>query len=64
MSHLKCKMLVTSMQLELNKTFLMQYSLMKITPFQRKEESPQNQGLHAAVLHSLSLFRNQVVYYK
>ena len=59
MSHLKC-----SMQLERNKTFLMQYSLMKTTPSQRKEESPKNQGLHAAVLHSLSLFRNQVVYYK
>ena len=64
MTHLKGKMFVTSMQLELNETFLMQYSLMKTTPFQRKEESPKNQGLHAAALHSLSLFRNQVVYYK
>ena len=44
MTHLKWKMFVTSMQLELNKTFLMQYSLMKTTPFQRKEESPKIKG--------------------
>ena len=37
-------------ELELNKTFLMQYSLMKTTPFQRKEESPKNQGLRQSCI--------------
>ena len=64
MTHLRWNIFVTSMYLELNKSFLMQDSLMKITPFQRKEESHKNQGLQLAVLHSLSFFQNQVVYYK
>ena len=50
MTHLKWKKFVTSMQLELNKTFLMQYSLMKTTPFHRKEENPQNQGLRQSCI--------------
>ena len=50
MAHLKWKMFVTTMQVELNKTFLMQYLLMKTTPFQRKEESPKNQGLRQSCI--------------
>ena len=50
MTHLKWKMFVTSVQLELNKTFLMQYSLIKTTPFQRKEESLKNQGLRQSCI--------------
>ena len=50
MTHVKWKMFVTSMQLELNKTFLMQYSLMKTTLFQRKEGSPKNQGLQQSCI--------------
>ena len=45
MSHLKWKMFVTSMQLDLNKTFLMQYSLMKIPPFsEKKKKAPKVKG--------------------
>ena len=50
MTHLKWKMFVTSVQLELNKTFLMQYSLIKTKTFQRKEECPQNQGLQQSCI--------------
>ena len=50
MTHLKWKMFVTSMQLDLNKTFLMQHSLMKTTPFHRKEECPKNQGLQQSCI--------------
>ena len=58
MTHLKWKMFVTSMQLALNKTYLMQYSLMKTTRFQiEKRRKPQKSRV-VAVLHSLSLFRN------
>ena len=56
MTLLKWKMFVTSMQLELNKTFLMQFS-------EKKRTKPQKSRV-AAVLHSLSLFQIQVVYYK